>query len=127
MCIPFVVFFMCWVILFTVLFLTLGIKIKEDDAQDYNNLPKEIQFFLLTYRNSIGDISIPDYSDTLDAHVNKAEKVIIIIMVWFVWIFNQFICLIILLNFLIAVISEEYESVLGDSVIDFWMNRADLN
>ena len=57
---PFLVFFMMWVTLFTVSYQTLKVEISSAD-EDYPNVFSFIQYFLMTYRNSIGDISAPGY------------------------------------------------------------------
>lgn len=48
-------------------------------------------------------------------------------LAWGGWFFNQLICLIILLNFLIAVISQGYDMVIAESVVDKYLTRAELN
>jgi hypothetical protein len=47
--------------------------------------------------------------------------------VWSTWFFNQLICLIILLNFLIAVISQGYDNVMAEQIIDKYQSRAEMN
>jgi len=48
-------------------------------------------------------------------------------IIWFMWFANQFFILIILLNFLIAVISQSYENVMSKAVISKYRQRAQLN
>ena len=43
------------------------------------------------------------------------------------WILNQFLVLIILLNFLIAIISESYEMAMSQQVISTYLHRCQLN
>ena len=50
-----------------------------------------------------------------------------IIIIWSVWIFHQFMILIMLLNFLIAIISQSYEDVMSKSQIFKYKTRVDLN
>lgn len=51
----------------------------------------------------------------------------LITLIWVVWLVNQFINLIILLNFLIAVISQVYDNVVADQKLLMYKHRAELN
>ena len=48
-------------------------------------------------------------------------------MIWTLWIIHQFVNMIILLNFLIAIISQSYENVMSKSAIFKYKQRAQLN
>lgn len=48
-------------------------------------------------------------------------------IIWLIWFFNQFIVLIILLNFLIAIISQSYEMVMTKTSESKYKQRSDLN
>ena len=52
---------------------------------------------------------------------------IMLIGIWIVWIFNQWAVLLILLNFLIAIISQSYEEVLSLSKKYKYSDRVALN
>ena len=54
---------------------------------------------LQSYRNSIGDIAPPEFE------AFQSSDNTILYLIWFIWFMNQFFILIIMLNFLIAVIS----------------------
>lgn len=58
--VPFLFFFLLWVTLFALLFMNFGMEI-EDAEIDYYNVPLFFQYLLMSYRNSIGDISTPRY------------------------------------------------------------------
>ena len=47
--------------------------------------------------------------------------------IYFFWFINQFLILIILINFLIAVISQSYENVMDSRLIYKYSQRTDLN
>ena len=53
--IPFLVFFLLWVLLFTVNFQILRAEVKDED-NDYMNLAGFWKFFFMSYRNAIGDL-----------------------------------------------------------------------
>ena len=70
-----------------------------------------------TFENSIGNINPPYYlnlrqtngkNTTLVTGLSKVYEDIQLIMIWGIWLFNQYIIMIVMLNFLIAVISETY-------------------
>lgn len=48
-------------------------------------------------------------------------------MIYFVWFANQALILIVLMNFLIAVISQSYENVMDTAVMIKYQQRCDLN
>ena len=50
-----------------------------------------------------------------------------IMVIWMVWIIHQFMTLIMILNFLIAIISQSYENVMSKSQILKYKTRVDLN
>ena len=87
--------------MFAVMFQITGITFDEGD---YPFLGTFTKYMMYSYRNSIGDINPPVYefwSSRMDESPNVAA--IMIGMVWFAWLANQFIMLITLLNFLITI------------------------
>ena len=86
----------------------------------FPDLAPLLRYILQTYGNSIGNIVPPVYTSWSASMNDKAsttvqvQKHIIIGLIWFVWLFNQFLNLIIMLNFLIAVISQVYETVVSN-------------
>lgn len=62
---------------------------------------------LVTFRNAIGEVGIPEYMD-LARHEPGIFKSINILLIWFTWYFQTFFLLVIMLNFLIAVIQSNY-------------------
>jgi len=68
------------------------VEISSAD-DDYANVFLLARYFLMTYRDSIGDISAPGYSQwmtNLDDNVTKEliAKNILIALIWIVWILN---------------------------------------
>ena len=127
---PFVIFFIMWVTLFTVCYQTLKVEISSAE-EDYPNVFTFMQYFLMTYRNSIGDISAPGYSNWMekssDVTSELIEKHAAISFIWLVWLANQFVNLIILLNFLIAVISQVYDNVVAMQKQVLYAQKVELN
>lgn len=48
-------------------------------------------------------------------------------VIWVFWFIHQYLVLIILLNFLIAIISESYENVMSEETQQKYMHRCELN
>lgn len=61
---------------------------------------------IMTFRDSIGDLKPPDYSFWLDLAqpAIQIDKAVVIGVIWTVWVMKSIIMIIVLLNFLIAVI-----------------------
>ena len=69
-------------------------------------------YILYTYRNSIGDIEAPVYSYWIaEAETKPVLGWSMIYLIWFVWFLNQWINLIIMLNFLIAIVNQCHEEM----------------
>ena len=103
----FLVFFITWILVYTMLLDMMEANFDDGDYPDLNIITITL---LQMYRNSIGDISAPLYARwsemlkrTSPFEQNQAS--IMISLVWTVWVLHQFLVLIILLNFLIAIIS----------------------
>ena len=89
----------------------------EFDDGDYSMLNSNLVLFFQTYRNSIGDIAPPTYPRWVTAFESGDSEeyykgLVMIAIIWFVWVAHQFVILILLLNFLIAIVSQSYENVM---------------
>ena len=102
------------------------------DEEDYPDLNFFFIMLIQMYRNSIGDISAPSYgrwSDLLESNskYEQNKAYMMITLIWIVWVLHQFMNLIILLNFLIAIISQSYENVMQKLVVFKYKTRVDFN
>ena len=52
---------------------------------------------------------------------------LIMTVIWLFWLLNQFFVLVVLLNFLIAIISESYEAVMAESIIHKYVHKIEMN
>ena len=90
-----------------------------------------VQYILMTYSNSIGDIKGLDYNYWLQKQdgqeITYPQQVVIQVVVWSIWFVNQLINMIILLNFLIAVISEVHADVTAERQMHSFRYMAQLN
>lgn len=115
--------------LFGQMFLVAGANFDDEDYPTLKLLAVHFQ----TYRNSIGDIGTPQYDYWTYYHRHFDKSVMfgygqcMIYLIWILWYLNQFFNLIILLNFLIAIVSQSYEKVMTDSMKYEYEHKAELN
>jgi len=81
-----------WITFFTVCYQTLKVEISDAD-DDYPNVFEFMQYFLMTYRNSIGDISAPGYQKWMDGKSDDIssqflEKNLAMTVIWTIWLAN---------------------------------------
>lgn len=81
-------------------------------------------FFITTFEYSIGNINPPSYELWINKmHANEHDQVnwwvchISIYLIWLLWFGNQFLLLIILLNFLIAVLGKSQSDVMDGALM----------
>ena len=128
--VPFMIFFFMFVLFFSTVVMILELDIDPLD-KSYPGMLDGIRITVQTYRNSIGDITTPNYSKWLTLEqqneISHEDLEYVMGLAWMFWILNQIITLIILLNFLIAVISDSYANV--NSVKDMYTfyHKASLN
>jgi hypothetical protein len=64
--------------------------------------------------------------DEHDYHQN-VYRIMMVSMIWILWLSNQLICCVILLNFLISMMSEIYTQVIEDQFYVMCKMKNDLN
>ena len=86
------------------------------------------------FRNSIGDIAEVHYGvwAIFDKHgVQKGEittqNIAAIITIWAFWFLNMFIMLIVIVNFLIAEVSQTYDKVKSSGKTFLYLSKASVN
>jgi len=137
----FISYYLLWILFFTcinsILKVDPGVIDETDDPPvDYPGVNRYIALVLMTFRNAIGDLSPPEYGSWVtevqeangntDYKMNWSQRVIVSAL-WLVWCLQVILMIIVLLNFLIAVISETYERVYGEKTICFFIDKAVLN
>jgi len=79
------------------------------DAIPMNNIA---MYSLQVYRNTVGDDAPPGYpfwDQQLTGNPYQAR--FMQAMIWALWLFNSFLLMLILLNFLIAILCESFDTV----------------
>jgi hypothetical protein len=83
---------------------------------DYPGLEGSFATFIQLFRLSVGDTQIPEYPawsalKEKPEHENVGQ--FMITYIWIVFMFEQFVLQITMLNFLIAIVSQSYDNVLN--------------
>lgn len=130
--VPFMMFFFMFLLFFSLIVTIFQLDIDPGDKY-YRDITSTIKAVLYIYRSSVGDIQIPNYqkwtavlSDP-NGRGNSLTYDFILTLIWLFWFLNQFMMLIILLNFLIAIISETYNNVSNDREMYSYKVKANLN
>ena len=102
--IPFLMYFFLWVLFFALLAIILGAN--RNLAAGYTGMPMGIAYFVNTFENGVGNINAPTigYTSQKDFEETGLDKTIISLIYGF-WFFAQIFLLVVLLNFVIALIS----------------------
>lgn len=130
----FSLFFVAWVVIFAKLFIIAGAEFDEDD---YPFLPL-LGFYLQTFRAALGESSPPQYhywqemlNSDLDQQLSSKPiwsfPIIMIYTIWIIWFLNLFINMVIMLNFMIAIISQSFETVITNRLMYQYEYKSDLN
>eukprot|EP00347_Sterkiella_histriomuscorum_P001412 403372132 len=102
-------------IVYGLIFTLLKIKTSSDNIE-YEGI-NYFGYFIMAFRASTGDFQIDNFYELEDTHI---------IFAWIVWISAVLFLNIILLNFIIAVISESYEKVMQKMVAESYRIKAQL-
>jgi len=125
----FTVFFIVWCFIFAGLFRVAGFGF---DYSDYTFLSSILANFLTIYRNAIGDIKTPTYTYWTNKSTISADNFDLVsggmaTYAWFLFFLNQTFMMIILLNFLIAIISQSYDMVISSASVSEYRDKVDFN
>ena len=123
--VPFAVYFIVCLLVFSVMFVILEMEIDPEvnEAEGLNYFAKTV---LQTFRTAIGELGTPVYTKLLEKE-DSIFKSINILLIWVCWLCQTFLMLIVMLNFLIAVITDNYNSVAKKQLIYGYLHKAQLN
>ena len=115
----------------------------------YNGSSRDITTYLLvqtikSFNNAIGQVSMPVYSywtrryqksrtewSKIEFEGKRPDDLVVsqnmIIFIWVFWVITIFFINVILLNFMIALISQSYEKVISRSLVYKYQNRSEMN
>lgn len=125
--IPFIVCFVMFLFMFSCMLITLNNQIDSEVVE-----AEAISFFhktvLQAFRTSIGELGMPRYPNIIgDETINENQRFLNIYLIWAVWYTQTFTMLVVLLNFIIAVINETYDQVKDNQVLINYQYKAELN
>lgn len=108
----FLPFMFFWIFIFTTMLRSIGSTYPADDYPDLNIYVANL---LQTWRNSLANVAVPDYSKwSANLKAELADEsfgiysYLMIFLSWYIWFLNLlFICLV-LTNFLIAIVGDAY-------------------
>ena len=123
--IPFITCFLLFLVMFSVSFIVLGNEI-DSEVVEAEWISFTHKTFLQAYRTSIGELGMPRYPKLLLKEDNF-QRSMNIYLIWLLWYTQTFCMLVVLLNFIIAVINETYNLVKNDQVLINYADKAELN
>ena len=100
--IPFLFLFLSFVVVFSLMVMTLGFNLGELENDPYNGL-WDFGYLMYVLRTSLADFEVDTFQQLRPAST---------ITLWIFWLIIILFNTIIFLNFLIAVISDVYEQVM---------------
>jgi len=120
------VFYGIWIFFFGIAYLIVGVEVC---THDYPGIGFITRTFIQAWRNSIGDMAPPMYYALLDeTGMNiQTDNILLVWIVWIITFCNQFFALIILLNFLIAILCQSNDEAMKNFELQKYTSRADFN
>jgi hypothetical protein len=90
---------------------------------------KEVNMALQVFRNSLGDINDPDYSYWGDENesISETTRSLYTAWVWIIFVSHEFFILVCLLNFLIAIVSQSYDSIMDNEKVETTQSKIYMN
>ena len=117
------IFFFWLIIIYSLLSQIVGSEIAA--PEEYESLNIYAIFFFHAMRNSVGDLQVPHYPIWYKKHGEESfENFMLVGLVWLIWIAGFFLMCVILLNFLIALISQSFENTMQMAVKNTYGQRS---
>ena len=112
--IPFLFLFLSFVVVFSLMVMTLGFDLNELENDPYKGL-WDFGYLMYVLRTSLADFEVDTFQQLRPAST---------IILWIFWIIIILFNTIIFLNFLIAVISDVYEQVMESRTEEIFQKKA---
>lgn len=126
----FLPFMLFWIFIFSCQLYSIGSNYPQDD---YPNLHEFIGIVLTTWRNSLDNVAVPDYSKWSENLKKEQEDGLgwysytMIYLSWAIWFFNLLFILLVLTNFLISIVGNAYGGALEEEEAIAYALKSDLN
>ena len=120
---------MLFIIGITCIYKMLGADLS--DQKNYKDVNTFFRFLIETIHNAIGDIITPKYpiwDNVIEKDPENWLAAFMISLIWVIFVvFNILISSVVLMNFLIAIVSDSYMEVMGNSINQTFTFRSILN
>lgn len=120
--IPFLIIFGSTILLTSTMFYVSGVQLQNTD--DYHNVSFFIGEIIQGFRNAIGDINSIQYGVWDKTPVGRPWATA---WIWFLFLSAEVLNLIVLLNFVIAKVSQSYEEVISQEQTFIFQMKASMN
>ena len=121
----FSILFCIFILMFALLDYVLALELLY---QNYTITHYWSRIFMYSYQNSINDVNGPSNLLTKNGLINmEFQSTQMTFLVWTVWFLTQFMCMIIMLNFLISIISACYNRVMSMENYSKYIHRCYMN
>jgi len=127
----FLPFMFFWIFIFSSQLQALGSGYPLGDYPDLNEF---VAVLLQTWRNSLDNVAVPDYSRwSENLRAEEKEEALglysytMIFLIWMIWYLNLLFILLVLTNFLISIVGNAYGGAIDQDVEIIYALKSDLN
>lgn len=120
----FSIFLFFWIFIFGCWYQILGV---DAQTKDFPMVNKFLVFFLENFKNAVANLDSPELGFWEKQTGNPTVSTVMVYACWLIWMLNQFFILVILLNFLIAIICQSYDEVLSKQIVTKYTKKCELN
>ena len=124
----FTIFFIMWIVIFAVIYQIIGVNIGIDYSS--KSFKEAFSYYLIfSWNNSVSNPDEPQISfwSMIEESDTATTSSLMQSLVYLVWIINQYILLIILLNLLISIMSHNYENYMSNQSLYTYQQKALMN
>ena len=102
----------CFIFIFALLYINGKIDFPGGTENFPPPMPYEIAILFYTMSNTIGDLNYPEYSEWAEkSNLNPGPCMLMTMYIWIIYIGGIYIMLIMMLNFLIAIMGAKVEEI----------------
>ena len=122
---PFIMTYMLLIVACSIFYVILNYEI-DPEVQEAQALSYFAKMLIQVSRTSFGELAMPMYSSLLKRQ-DSIFKTINVRLIWLSWFLQVFFILVIMTNFLIAVITTTFDRVVNRQKIVSYQQKAELN
>ena len=99
----------------------------SEDLKASTGMGNFFMLFLNVWRTSVSELTFARYHTVMVNFPDGAYRNLRITLIYLIWVFQVVLMLIIMLNFIIAIVDRSYTQVQGEKRIHVYWNKAELN